>query len=115
MTPAQVTDANYYFPLLALYSKWCRVLTGSNKNAPAMTHIAWFTTAPSGPVSVLLGSTLGKDNQRPEVLARWRQLYMTDLKLVPRNADQLVNKDGDEGRTGFGKCAETFFWIVAKT
>ncbi|KAK3170934.1 hypothetical protein OEA41_003018 [Lepraria neglecta] len=40
---------------------------------------------------------------------------MTDLDFVPRNADQLVNKDGDEGRTGFGKCAETFFWIVAKT
>jgi hypothetical protein len=88
-----------------------------------MTHIAWFTTIPSGPVSILLGSAPGwgeydpgGDRQKAEILLRWRQKAMTNLNFEPPMIDQLVESDpkGNGGDTGFGRCAETFLWIVAK-
>ena len=105
------TAENYYLPLLALFSRWCTMI-GSliNFDALPMVHISWWEE------KVLLGATLG---DVPEVsgVPQWKT--RNEIYIQPRETilTQLGFKmPGQVGKTqNFGRCAETFLFIVAKT
>ena len=134
------SSRNYYLPLLAMYARWCQLLSPApKKNIPGMVSIAWITGKSPRRVDVIMGSTIGNIptdignhdpisvdplnigttqlnliNSRALNISRARVKYLTDAGLIPASKSQLPDKDGDEGTKGFGKCAETFFWIYAK-
>ena len=115
----------WYLQLLALYAKWCIVLAGNREGIPPMVHISWFPGSKSKKV-VLLGSTIGKipelDWAGPQpttasfkamTIINERQEHMRDAGFVPQQ-DQEVNIQNAEDGKGFGICAETFFYLVAR-
>ena len=136
--PVNATDRNYYLPLLALFARWCRLLGGDIENAPTMVHIAWFK-GPSGKELVFLGSTIGAIDTplRQAAVERERQSEMVALKFKPVDG-QLVNckqiicrkgtivnqkfellpnenkKEWVKSGAGYGICAETFFYLIAR-
>ena len=115
----------WYLQLLALYAKWCNVLAGTRNNILPMVHISWFPDSRGGKV-VLLGSTIGiipelnwakpqtnTASLRAMTIVNERQMYMREAGFVPQ-PDQEVNiQNAVEGK-GFGICAETFFYLVAR-
>ncbi len=137
--PANATDRTYYLPLISLFGRWCRVL-GGEVNTPPMVHIAWFK-GKSGKMLVLLGSTIGVIDTplRQSAVERERQSELIALHFEPKKADgqlvkadkyicrkgEIVNeffkvspqanaKDWVKSGRGYGICAETFFYIVAR-
>lgn len=87
------TERNYYLPMLALYAKWCRLLTPTNERN-GMVHISWFnsTSDSSTPRNcILLGSTIGSPNVDDDLL---------DLKLTilgpndPESPNDIISPDG---------------------
>ncbi|KAL8789509.1 MAG: hypothetical protein Q9213_001122 [Squamulea squamosa] len=118
------TSRNFFMPLLALYARWCRVISGNRRND--MVHVAWYTGA--GQVErIILGSTIGapslnldlKDTSDVESksmakfmnVCRERQEYLNEAGLHAHNPNQDVTEAGKAGSGGYGLCAETFFFI----
>ncbi|KAL8772445.1 MAG: hypothetical protein Q9209_002396 [Squamulea sp. 1 TL-2023] len=101
------TSRNFFMPLLALYARWCRVIS----------HVE----------RIILGSTIGapslnldlKDTSKVESksmakfmnICRIRQEYLNEAGLHARNSKQNVTEAGTAGSGGYGVCAETFFFI----
>ena len=84
-----------------------------------MVSIAYFyldrAEATSGNKLVLLGSTMGDFKETASHVVPIRQKMMQDLYFVPANVDQLGDvKQNNQGKPGFGKCAETNFWLFAR-
>ena len=112
----------WYLQLLTLYARWCIVLAGNKDGIPPMVHISWFPGAKS-PKVVLLGSTIGKipDITRGPKTASFkamtiineRQRYMTEAGFVSQKGQEVDIKNAVDGK-GFGICAETFFYLVAR-
>ena len=137
--PTNATDRTYYLPLLSLFGRWCRLL-GREVNTPPMVHIAWFK-GKSGKMLVLLGSTIGSIDVplRQSAVERERQSELIALHFKPRDeegqlvkADKYICRAGEivnelfklnpqenaeewvKNGNGYGICAETFFYIVAR-
>ena len=132
--PAPPNPRNYYLPLLAMLGRWCQIVSPPpKKNIPGMVSIAWFPAKTE--IKVLMGSAIGdiptnigrvtgQDRKQRDIVeyinsralnvSRARVEWLQRAGLTPADPAQLPNPDGDEGRKGFGKCAETFFWIYAK-
>ncbi|KAL8789007.1 MAG: hypothetical protein Q9195_007027 [Heterodermia aff. obscurata] len=115
----------WYLQLLALYAKWCIVLAGNQSGIPPMVHISWFPGAKSQKV-VLLGSTIGRIPElnwaepapktasfKAMTIINERQRYMADAGFVPQQGQEVDIRRAVNGK-GFGICAETFFYLVAR-
>lgn len=100
---------NYYLPLLALLSRWTTIISGTIKFiALPMVHISWWDK------NVLLGSTLG---DAPNVPSGPDEAYVKPRKIILGRLGFTAPKSSPEGieAQNYGRCAETFFFIVAKT
>ncbi|CAF9913914.1 MAG: hypothetical protein HETSPECPRED_001693 [Heterodermia speciosa] len=115
----------WYLQLLALYAKWCIVLAGNKSGIPPMVHISWFPGAKSQKV-VLLGSTIGKIPElnwaepapktasfKAMTIINERQRYMIEAGFVSQQGQEVDIRNAVDGQ-GFGICAETFFYLVAR-
>ncbi|RMZ86607.1 hypothetical protein DV736_g6167, partial [Chaetothyriales sp. CBS 134916] len=99
--------SNYYLPVLALFSRWCTVISALIKSdALPMVHISWWDT------KVLFGATLGafvaKETKAALISARQGVLTDNGYHQPPKG----VSSRGDG--QNFGACAETNLFIVAK-
>lgn len=132
------SETEYCLLLLSVYAKWelriaaeCTAGAKSAKDAraaqeiflpgtyPQMVSIAYFNLdraeATSGNKLVLLGSTMGDFKETASHVVPIRQKMMQDLYFVPDNVNQLGDaKRNSPGQPGFGKCAETNFWLFAR-
>ncbi|KAG1720008.1 hypothetical protein EDB19DRAFT_1779732 [Suillus lakei] len=103
---ADATPANYYYPLVILYCKWCRTLAGDNAGKePGMVQITWFTQGETK--RVCLGGNLDKPkNVRKEAarIRRFDMLVSNGLALGSEKNTSYV----DVGGQLIGHCAETF-------
>lgn len=128
--PATATVDNFYFPLSALYAKFCRIfsttaVTGSVKSQPQVIAVAMFNDN-GGRKHVMFGSTLdspprGTPSPQPsfkDTLQEDQRLAMVSVTLLamneyhhPRNF--IVNPPPVNTEQKYGHCAETwFFWVV---
>lgn len=102
---ADRNESNFYLPVLALFSRWCTVISSSLKSdALPMVHISWWDTR------ILFGVTLGEfpnDKDKDAVVAA-RRAMLTAAQY------QQPPPEGARGKQNFGKCAETNLFIVAK-
>lgn len=126
------SETEYCLLLLSVYAKWelqiaaeCTAGTkGASsiflpQNYPQMVSIAYFhldhAKATSGNKLILLGSTMGEFKETASHVVPIRQRMMQDLYFVPANVDQLGDaQQKKQGQPGFGKCAETNFWLFAR-
>lgn len=97
---------NFYVPLLALFSRWCAVISSLLKaDALPMVHITWWET------KILFGATLGEfsSNDEKAELVKARQSMLKDAGYdePPKGGPPL-------GKQSFGKCAETNMFLVAE-
>jgi hypothetical protein len=132
-TPANATDANFYYPLTALYAKFCRMFstttspTGEVYKQPTVIAMAKFVDpAPGGRWSVIIGATLdnpprGSNPPQPsfkDTLQEDRRQALIQSGLIHANEYRhppnfLANPAPLNTQQRFGHCAETwFFWVV---
>lgn len=85
---------------------------------PNMVSIAIFELPEAQQPHILLGCTIGVSRERATSITVNRQkalkgspLYTVTKAMEPQVADGF----GDDGKPGFGKCAETAFFIFAKS
>jgi len=110
--PADATAANYYYPLVILYCKWCWTLCVHRWRVPQMVQITWFTQGTTK--RVCLGSNLDRPGQPRKNAARRRRF---DMLLTDRLAEE------DERNWSYlhfggqliGHCAETFPALFIKS
>lgn len=134
------TSQNYYVPLLSCFANWCLKIAAHathQRHAPAMVSIAVYEKHTIPPVvhtvpwrevikerRAFLGATIPDarafqdDSNRATVINHGRQLWMEECGLIPKEENQrrgfdLINHF-QEPEKGFGRCAETFFWIFAR-
>ena len=107
------TAQNYYLPLLALFSRWCTIISNLIKfDSLPMVHIAWWDK------NILLGATLG---DVPEVPSGGPKPWTTRQQIYIQPRQTIMDGLGFQQpppnvrKQNYGRCAETFFFIVAKT
>ncbi|KAG2038183.1 hypothetical protein BDR03DRAFT_1010114 [Suillus americanus] len=106
------TAANYYYPLVILYSKWCRTLC-SKRREPQMVQITWFTQG--GTKRVCIGGNLDKPAQARKDAARiirFERLLQDELAEEGERNESYV---GDTSGQFIGHCAETFPALFIKS
>jgi hypothetical protein len=106
------TPQNYYLPLLALYSRWCTTISNLIKfDSLPMVHISWWGK------TVLLGATLGDVPEVPrETSSGTRQnVYIEPRQTILNNLGFKQPRADPDGKQNFGRCAETFLFIMIKT
>ncbi|KAK7185513.1 hypothetical protein PSPO01_08629 [Paraphaeosphaeria sporulosa] len=135
------TSRNYYLPLLSCFANWCLEIAAhatQQSHAPAMVSIAVYEehTVPAHGATLpwrrglvkethaFLGATIPdarafqRDSNRATVVNHGRQLWMEECGLVPKDEGQRRGAafldPFQEPEKGFGRCAETFFWIFAR-
>ena len=128
-------DRLFYMPLLAVYARWCEILTFSvsagkpttDATTPAKDKIkgssmiagVWFADS-TGKQLTILGSTPGVFRFRGFHVVSERQQQLLYRKYIPQRPQALTlsNPDGAEAEypnnTNFGVCAETFFYLYAR-
>lgn len=87
-----------------------------SQTQPVMASIAYFDppgTTPDDRKVVLLGSTIGAVANIAKTIIPDRQKLMLAAEFIPNNDDQLASGKAP-GAPGFGKCAETAFWLFAR-
>jgi hypothetical protein len=103
------TAQNYYLPLLALFSRWCTIISSLIKfGSLPMVHIAWWDK------NVLLGATLGDVPYWPSPAAIKQKIYIQPRQTIMDGLG-FQQPPPVEEKQNYGHCAETFFFIVAKT
>jgi hypothetical protein len=105
------TPQNYYLPLLAMFSRWCTIISNLIKfESLPMVHISWWAK------SVLLGATLGDvpevPGQRPGDTRQ--SFYIAPRQKILDGLDYKQPPKDQDGKQSYGRCAETFMFIVAK-
>ena len=109
---AEKSEKNYYLPLLALFSRWCTVISNLIKfRSLPMVHISWWGA------NVLLGSTLGDVPKVPgQRFAETKEtLYIQPRQRILNGLGLKQPSPDNEGKQNYGHCAETFLFIVAGT
>lgn len=120
-SPDHASRSNYYYPLVALYAQFCLLACDSNKRAPQIVQLTWFTQGDK--TRAVLGANLDKpkpttvkDNARSrrvdELIAR------TLVQEAERNTSYVVTVSATgQRRYGqlFGHCCETWPWIYMKS
>ena len=108
---AQRTAKDYYLPLLALYSRWCTIISRLvGFDSLPMVHIAWWGK------NVLLGATLGDVPDLPDAPSNPKAaFYKGPRRTMLTNPPELAYKAPEGEAFGrFGNCAETMLFIYAK-
>ena len=110
---AQRAAKDYYLPLLALYSRWCTIISRLvGFDSLPMVQITWWGK------NVLLGATLGDVPDLPDAPSWkakfdfYKQPRRTMLTSPPELAYKPPEGEAFDGR--FGCCAETLLFIYAK-
>ncbi|KAG1780744.1 hypothetical protein EV702DRAFT_1080530 [Suillus placidus] len=111
-TPDDATPANYYYPLVILYSQWCRTLCAKIEKEPQMVQITWF---PQESIKrVCLGSNLDRPKKLRKDAARLKRFTMLHTDGLAEEAELVDHYTGDGGQL-IGHCAETFPMLFVKS
>ncbi|KAG2337069.1 hypothetical protein BDR05DRAFT_1063454 [Suillus weaverae] len=111
-TPDDATPANYYYPLIILYSQWCRTLCAKTEKAPQMVQITWFPQ--EGIKRVCLGSNLDRPKKVRKDAARVKRFTMLRTDGLAEEDELERHYTGDGGQL-IGHCAETFPMLFVKS
>ena len=118
--PSQIVhnlDRFFYLPLLAVYGKWCKILTATAEERPEpprrynpeaiklpidpneqniqgnpVMAISWFSDFHE-PTQVILSSTIGTNWYRSHNIIRVRQQKLLDREFQPDNPETLVDNN----------------------
>lgn len=119
-SPTGADKTNYYYPLVALYTYFCRMLCPDESYEPQMVQITWFT---QGSVNrAVLGGNLDRpDRQQGQHVkndARKRRCQkMIDVGWLTQqqmNASFVILASGSRGQK-FGHCAESLPFLYIQT
>ncbi|KAG1780746.1 hypothetical protein EV702DRAFT_1080578 [Suillus placidus] len=110
-TPDDATPANYYYPLVILYTQWCRTLCNENKE-PQMVQITWFSQESAK--RVCIGGNLDRPKATRKEVARKRRFIMLHAGGLAE-ADEFEKRYTGDGGTFIGHCAETFPMLFVKS
>ncbi|KAG1780736.1 hypothetical protein EV702DRAFT_1080435 [Suillus placidus] len=111
-TPDDANAANYYYPLVILYSQWCRTLCAKKEKEPQMVQITWFPQESAK--RVCLGSNLDRPKGPRKEAARIKRFDML-LKDGLAKADEKQKRYTGDGGQLIGHCAETFPMLFVKS
>ncbi|KAG1780734.1 hypothetical protein EV702DRAFT_1080415 [Suillus placidus] len=111
-TPDDATPANFYYPLVILYTQWCRTLCANENKEPQMVQITWF---PQESIKrVCLGSNLDRPKGARKEAARTKRFDRL-VKDGLAKEDERLKSYVDEGGQLIGHCAETFPMLFIKS
>ncbi|KAG2335384.1 hypothetical protein BDR05DRAFT_1006869 [Suillus weaverae] len=111
-TPDDATPANYYYPLVILYSQWCLTLCVKKEKAPQMVQITWFPQESAK--RVCLGGNLDRPLPLRKEVARKNRFDML-LNNGLAKADEFEKRYTSDGGQFIGHCAETFPMLFVKS
>lgn len=114
-SPEGANRDNYYYPLVALYTMFCRRVSSTKKKEPQMVQITWFTQGTK--TRVALGANLDKPAPVTKTAARVRRrdqmVNLTLITIAEQDTSFVGDPNGSQGQL-FGHCAETFPFIYIK-